>query len=259
MHVCIVGGFPRAGTRQFTDVLNEHPDIWIHGEIPRGTLRKVGELFAQAQQDHTGHWSGRFFEARRARAALTTIAAVGKGKRAKLDVKKAVVGFKTPWVELEYATLSSLFRGERSTFFYCVRNLRDNYLSARAVLKKSPENYLTRARQSLGTALEMMEDPDFDVHVLSLDDFLNGGDAGAWLANKLFRGLPVEEPSIRRAARYLANTTNRNASVRKLGKERPKTLAPEVRTLLVNDRELGRLTAEFEKRTGIDLRGTLIR
>ena len=212
----------------------------------------------QADSDHEGHWSGKFFEERRTTAAVATIALMGKGKRAKLRVKKAVVGFKTPWVEFEYATLSLLFGAERPTFFYCVRNLRDNYLSARAVLSKSPETYLERARQSLETALKMMDDPNFSVHVLCLDQFLEAEDKGAFLAQNLFVPLPVARPSSEAATAYLGNTSNRNATVRKLGKERPKTLPPEVRTLFADDHQLERLTVEFEHRTGIDLRKTLL-
>ena len=261
VHVCIVGGFPRAGTRQFTDVLNAHPDVRVHGEIPRGTLRKVGELFVQADADYSGRWSRQFFERRRARAALVTIAALGKGKPRgpRLDVKKAVVGFKTPWVELDHTTLRLLFRGERPTFYYCVRNLRDNFLSARAVLNKSPENYLGRTRQSLATALHLMDDPDFDLRVLSLDDFLGCEDAGTWLATNLFGALPIDGVVPGQATRYFGSTTNRNATVRKLGTRRPKTLEPAVQKLLADDQELARLSGEFQKRTGVDLAATLVR
>ncbi len=59
--IAIVGGFPRAGTRQFTDILNGHPQVGIKGEIASQTFAQMVRMWRVADKSPAGTW----FETRR--------------------------------------------------------------------------------------------------------------------------------------------------------------------------------------------------
>lgn len=255
MQICIIGGFPRAGTRQFTDILNVHPEIAIKGEVYRKSFRLAGDLFAQADKDHHGNWSDKTHQRIRELAALDVVAAISKGNTGSFSPDTVVRGFKSPRIETQKATLDLLFGlGRRKiVFFYCVRNVVANYLSVNAMWGSGFERWKSQTLKSLRAFGKMQHDRKYAVTVLQFDVFAGTEDKGPWIKRELFDRIactPVSEADCRD---YLARTSNRNATLRKTGAARPGALLPEDRQRFVESKDLRSAVAQFAKATGIDL------
>lgn len=248
----IVGGFPRAGTRQFTDILNKHSEIMIKGECYPTSFDMLANTFEQADIEHKGKWSEKSYIKNRLRSALNAYACISKGDNQPFNFKDAlVVGFKKPRIEIQYHSIEKLFNVAypKIIFFYCVRNLKDNFLSANSTFNTSPEKFITQTNKSLIAINKIIKQSIYDSQVISLDEFIQHEDKGLWLSNNLFSKLPIGNLTKEQCQSFLDQSTNRNSTEKK-GKKRKKDLSNALYQMFQNSAALKQNAMEFEMLTG---------
>lgn len=254
MEIIIVGGFPRAGTRQFTDILNGPSQINIKGECFPQVIKKLSEVYALASHRHSGHWSDEQFQNWRLRSVLNSCAGLSKGSNAPYDFKNLVgAGFKSPRVELISESLETLFLGnKRIKFFYCVRKVTDNFLSENSTFNISVEDYIDATKHSLKAFFKMSRNANFDCTVLSLDDFINGGEYAEFAMANIFSHLDSLRVNYNECVTYVQKTKNINAT-KNTGKVRRKVLKEDERLALAGDNELNQLGQTLKQLYGVEI------
>lgn len=256
MRFCIVGGFPRAGTRQFTDFLNKHKQVSLKGEVYPQSLKQLAEFIANVDQFHSGKWPEENYRAFRAVTILNTIAGISKGTNAPFNFDDAsVFGFKTPYVEFWKASLDTLLVPEADgqiVFCYCVRNLADNFLSQNAFLGIDLKTYVNRTVRSLNACCEITEDQRYALVLLDLDSYIASADQPGWIASHLFEEVGVKVPVQEKLEQIIENTHNRNSTAAAQG-ERRKELTEEERDVLESDPDLTNALQQFEQITGLSV------
>jgi hypothetical protein len=221
----VLCGMPRSGTRQFADVLNQHPNICIQGESSRHSVPAIATFLGKLEKIYPSadrHQA----EEQRYRALALAFAAAGKG-RPRLAPKADIHGIKSPNHELVHCDLTRLIGAYASpvVYLYCIRNLRESYLSYLSMrFAKTVQMYIRTYLGSLAAAMAINEASEANpakvrISVLHLDDFISTSDQGAWLSRRLFDplGLKVTGPA---ATRLLAKTVNRNATAQAAGRVR---------------------------------------
>lgn len=247
MEVAIIGGFPRAGTRQFTDILNAHPKVEIKGECFPKVLTLTAGLFKSADFKHAGRWGEDKYKEWRLRSALNAYAGLSKGSNSPYNFGKLdVVGFKSPRVEVVYEDIASLFHENEIKFFYCVRSCEENYLSENSTFGVSVEDYISSTVKSLESFFRMREDKRFSCTAISLDDFLLSPDRASYIENFLFGPLERVSLSKEEVLTFVESTKNINATVAS-GKVRRQKLTKEESLALNGNVELGLLAKKFEE------------
>lgn len=253
MKFCIVGGFPRAGTRQFTDFLNKHDAVQLKGEVYPQSLPRLSEFIAAVDQFHAGKWPEENYRKFRAQTILNTIAGVSKGTNAPFEFATSrVFGFKTPYVEIWKSAVDELFVPEAQSpiqFFYCVRNLGDNFLSQNAFLGVNIATFIRRTTRSLISCLEFLEDDRYACEVLDLDEFVNSEHRTDWVASHLYGALGVKVPNPNKLAKIVDSTVNRNSTATTRG-ERRTALQDSERQSLAADNDLRKALDRFREVTG---------
>lgn len=251
IHVLILGGFPRAGTRQFADILNNHIDINIKGECFPLLFEKMAEFFEESDRLHNGRWSESQYLQWKIHSVLNAYAGISKGSNTPYNFHEGkIYGFKCPRIEIKYDSIKKLFNGLSTNiiYIYCTRNIKQNYLSENSAFNITIEKYINRTIQSLSSILSVVNDNQFDVEICSLDDFILSLDKGCWLNYNLFSKLPVDKIKDTTCYEFYLNTTNRNATEFS-GKTRRKELSEEEYRFFVNHKKLNNVVSEFEKIT----------
>ncbi len=249
--IVIVGGFPRAGTRQFTDIFNNHPEICIKGECWPKSFKMLANTFAQADIDHKGKRTENKYFGERIYSALNAYAFISKGTNKPFNfTNKKFLGFKKPRIEIHLNSIDKLFGNHsKIIFFYCIRNLRDNFLSENSMFNISAERFVERTQKSLDALNEIMRRPNYNFHIISLDEFIQSEDKGSWLSDNLFSKLPINNLNALNCQNYLVNTSNRNATIAK-GKHRKTTLSEEFSQFFNKNLSFKKKAQEFERKTG---------
>lgn len=244
MRFCLIGGFPRSGTRQFLDILNRHPEFRMRGEIHRELIVALDQLVQKAESCHAGKWTeGNFRESRR-RLVLENIRLLGKGGSSRQwpnQLERYRIGFKMPYVEMVKPSLDHLLKPEFGgvDFFYCVRNLEQNFLSQKSKLGIRRQRFMSNTIASIDALAEMKQDDFYRIQVLHLDDYLASDDRADWLKTKLFDFLNVEGVTDQDLKSFASNTPNRNKTP---NKDRLTALKPvEKRVIFGNDTLLDRI------------------
>jgi hypothetical protein len=251
MKVCIIGGFPRAGTRQFTDIMNEDNNISIRGEVHYRSFRALSKVFQFADMEHDGKWSFKEYSKNRTLSVLNGIAGINKGFNTPFDSSKHYLGFKSPRIEVRKKILDSLFK-TKIHFFFCARNIIDNYLSNYSVFNTTPRKFIQQTVNSINKFIEICKDDKYDENILYLDDFIESKNKGIWLKNNIFSKLPDCDVDHQKCESYYNSTTNRNATVA-VGKKRIKSFNDGTINFICEDKRIKKATSIFYDQFGIDL------
>ena len=129
MKVLLVGGPPRSGTRFITNALNEHPDVFVSGEIPeRHLLPAALEACAALRRAHEAEGRAPEEWAAIGPSLLVQIAAtLRKEGPVRQRPKRHFQGFKSPRVEMAWREIAAIV-GPFS-FIYCLRPFAEHFLS----------------------------------------------------------------------------------------------------------------------------------
>ena len=139
-----------------------------------------------------------------------------------------VHGFKTPNAEFYHKMLCSMILPsvDRLVFLYCIRSIKDCFLSLSAMswFNSTPEEFIDRYIKSLKTSIAIKrqtkkENSKTNIRPLHLDEFIGVEDKASWLKTKLFGAVGVEL-SLVQAKEYFETTDNRNATIRATGSRR---------------------------------------
>ena len=132
--IALIGGFPRSGTREFTDAMNCWKNVSIRGEVYGSTVGAVFSLIQEHDEIFLDNKYTESYHERRAYAALNSIVSLSKTTPSlfsKENFEEGVVGFKTPHIENRWKELEFLFGLDRrdKVYFYCYRKLSSCFLS----------------------------------------------------------------------------------------------------------------------------------
>lgn len=253
--VGFIGGFPRAGTRQFADIMNQHESVEIKGELYPNSFELAGKMLLQADKDHGTRWSAAQYHSNRLASALNIVAAISKGSNRPFSRTTTVAGFKCPRIERQKSIVDALFAQAVSRpiqFFFCVRDLVEDYLSVNSNFNTPAEVFIQDTIGSIESFLRLLDDERYDVHVLNLDGFVGSHNKGQWLKINLFDPLPGVTVSADEAFAFFAATTNRN-STSAVGRRRKSKIDPEAAALINDHDQLWRAAARFQDQTHIRL------
>ncbi|MDR5860829.1 hypothetical protein FZZ93_15215 [Halomonas eurihalina] len=246
MEICIIGGFPRAGTRQFTDILNNHDNASIKGEFYPKVISSLLNVFQIADKINAGRWTGDNYRKWRMMSALNAYAAFSKGSNSPFDFQGLkVAGFKCPRAENNFLEIKEVIGFERVVFFYCVRNVKESFLSENSSFGVSVEDYVSKTTESMRSGLAVSENENVDFQVLSLDEFLCAHDKTSWVIDNMlskFRELSFDEHDVRN---ILGKVENTNATERH-GKKRRTRMTREECEFFNESSEFLRLAKLFE-------------
>lgn len=264
--LCIIGGLPRAGTRNLADLCNAHPEIRIHGEIRmREGLAGIQESLEMLEKYHRD--SGRSYDkfmAERAGIVMALYAMYSKAPGAAFgqsDLKSGVVGFKSPRIFNQWKRLVKLFGDFEAprVAFFCCRNIDENYLSHHTLgWKTDPKSYLENLRNWLRHALEFGEwargsRRGWEILPVHLNEYIASEDKGSWLVDRVYRHL-VSGVTAEKAESYIAGTRNRNATLRAAGKPRREQLTDDERRAFEKAGETHALVRQLNELMGVDVK-----
>ena len=249
----LIGGFPRAGTRHFCDVVNAVPGCEILGEMNAPVFHRMIDFVDGVDANHSGRWMERGYAARRLEAILETYRLFSKTNANRpVDWQAAkIVGFKKPFVEVSHEHTKRLFRPEAGSVvqFYCLRGIASNFNSLAGAFGYTTDSYKKRIGQSIDALRKMDADDFFRVHPLSLEGFVAAGDKVSWTRSNIFEPMGLSVPPAEIGA-YLENIRNRNRTPS--DKRRPGITETE-RTELFGDSRFVAKVEWLERRFGTDL------
>jgi hypothetical protein len=257
----IVCGMPRCGTRQFTDFLNRDDRICIQAEIRSGLIPHIYKLVMTADDEYMNGKQQKYFNEKRYAAVVELFSFFSKGPR-KFKETASFQGFKTPGAELQHKMLCSIILPSvhELVFFYCIRNIKDCYLSLAAMpwFKRTPEQFINGYIKSLKRAIRIYQDSKSDnsktrICMLHLDDFIASAGKADWISNKLFGPLGIIL-SQAEAEAYIQTTENRNSTLRATGSKRETVLSENVKKIFQSKiDEVNTVVANFNDAFGANL------
>ncbi|AZU04675.1 hypothetical protein X907_2154 [Glycocaulis alkaliphilus] len=269
--LCIIGGSPRSGTRNFADLISAHPDTQLFGEVGhyalpkvKGALEEMAAYHAEETSRRTLRGRGRQKKFASHRVALTLTGMYAKSPQMPFNfnalTSRHVVGFKTPQIEKRWRLMNELygeFENERH-FFFCIRNLDQNFLSLHSRgWRKDVEEYVERLLPLLQSIVKFKawnesKDGGWQIHLLHLNAFLDAASREDWLFDRVYRPLfggDARQP----AAQALASTSNRNSTLNVTGKPARSELTDEEQNFLTNSAELKEAVERFNAAFNTDL------
>lgn len=213
MKTLIVGGFPRAGTRQFADILNSSGYACLQGEVSRPAYAALANFIEVTSRGHRNEKRKNAFDQRRLPLILDNIRAISKVNKEPIAWNFAVpfLGFKCPHIEIYKVSTDSLFQCENSdiTFMACLRNFKQNFLSLKSMFEWDIDRYINKTTASISALIEMQNDPHYNFIPLSLDEFIASQEKGDWISKHMFDPLGVSIDPTDCYAVFL-RTKNRN-------------------------------------------------
>ncbi len=252
---CFMGGFPRAGTRQFADILNKSNLFHLKGEVYNRSFRRLKDLLEQGDMDHKGRWSEESYFKYRTISAFQMGAAISKGSNASFSVTNAqqIIGFKSPRIERHKGILDTMvaYESKPILFYYCVRNIQENFLSLKSTFGVTVEDFVKDTIESLEMYFVLLQDEKYDVKLLNLDGFIKDENKGNWIKNNIFSNV-ISQLDDDECEGMLKKTTNRNATVAH-GKKRLTELSDEEVYYITKNKRLVKICKDFSNETGIDL------
>jgi hypothetical protein len=257
----VICGMPRCGTRQFADFLNKEDRACIQAEIKASLIPYIYDLLMKADSEYESGKQQKHFLKKRYEAIVELFSLFSKGARA-VKPSASLHGFKTPNAEFYYEALCAMILPsfERLVFFYCIRNIKDCFLSLSAMpwFNRTPEQFISRYLKSLKTAIKIhkktkKENSKTSIGILHLDDFIGAEDKASWLISKLYAPVEIDLP-LARATTYIETTGNRNSTVRMIGTKRETELAADINNFFQTKmEEVNPIVAEFNKVFGAHL------
>ena len=257
----VICGMPRCGTRQFTDFLSKDERICIQGEIKTSLIPYMHDLLLRADSEYDSGKQQKYFNRKRYDAVIQLFSLFSKGAKA-VKPSASLHGFKTPNAELCYKELCSMILPsvDRLIFFYCIRHIKDCFLSLSAMpwFNRTPEQFIARYIKSLKTAIKInqktkKERSKISIYILHLDDFIAAEDKARWLISKLYDPIGINLP-LARATDYIETTGNRNSTARMIGTKRETELAPGINAFFQTQKEkVNTMIAEFNTVFGTNL------
>lgn len=251
MRLILVGGFPRSGSRQFTDILNAHPEISLQGEIYSETYRALGRLVEASSTEHAGKWSERKFLPRRKPWIIESLCTHMKGMPKPVGPDTRFVGLKQPYLETLWKSTLEIFSRdwESCDFFFCTRNIHDNFLSLNSAFDYSAQHYTKKMIYSARGLGSLLDNSFFRVHPISLDGYIASENKSDWLADNLFRPLELSV-SAEEAEEMIAGTQNRNQTP---AAKRKREIAEDDRIFLAGNDDLKNAVQFIEDKMGLKL------
>lgn len=253
----IVCGPPRSGTRQFADFLNAHEDVCLQAEINPKLISPIRELLKEADAVYGDSQKKNIYEKKRADAVSAMFSFFSKGNIfEKPDCR--VQGFKLPHAELHSGNLNEIITPsfQRLNYFYCIRNLKDTYLSLMAMpwFRASPDQFFKKYVKSLKAAIQMdgKANGGAVINVVSLDGFLESRDRGEWLLRNLFLPIGIQ-PNSKTLNEYIDNSINKNSSSRKNLTKPNEFDEDAISDYFKNKKEILEWTASFNRAFGTNL------
>ncbi|MFQ6554031.1 hypothetical protein AAD018_016945 [Aestuariibius insulae] len=210
--IVIIGGFPRAGTRQFCNLVNHVPGCRIQGEMDPTSYKMLAQFVQTVDENYVGRRMEKGYAKRRNEAVIEAYRLFSKTSRNDKvdwgDLK--VVGLKKPLIERSYQDTKALFGpSNRSvTHFYCLRNIYSNFNSLAGAFDYTIPHYKTRLSASISGLQKMVEDDFFDIRPLHLDGFVTS-DGPQWVQEKLYAPIGLEQ-SREEASLAIEQTTGSN-------------------------------------------------
>lgn len=202
--IVVVGGFPRAGTRQFCNLINQIPSCYIQGEMDVRPYSLLADFVQEIDRIIEGKTSGYglrikdAFQNRRNEAVLETyrlFSKTGKNVRPDWDELK-VTGLKKPLVEVSHRQTKAIFEpsNESIVHFYCLRGIYSNFNSLAGAFGYTVPRYKQKISESISGLQEMVCDDFFEVKPLHLESFINS-DGASWVQENLFNPIGINIPT----------------------------------------------------------------
>lgn len=227
----VVCGPQRSGTRQFSDFLNRDYRICLQGEVSPVLFPKIYDLVSAADEAYSSSKHEKNYKDKRKRIVEDMFAYFSKAKYHHKP-SATIEGFKTPHAEFHYHSLNEVITPsyEELSYLYCVRNLKNTYLSLTAMpwFGLSADKYFKKYIKSLRLATEMKEklSSNININAILLDDFVSSAEKATWLSEKLFKPLGLDI-SITELEEYVKTTKNTNSTKNRFGAERPTEISEE--------------------------------
>ncbi|KPP83274.1 MAG: hypothetical protein HLUCCA04_04120 [Oceanicaulis sp. HLUCCA04] len=269
--LCIIGGSPRSGTRNFADLVSSHPDAQLFGEVGhyalpnvKRVLNEMSAYHAEEEERRTLRGRGRSKNFTPHRVALTLTGMYAKSPQLPFNFNALtptqVVGFKTPQIEKRWRLMHELYGGFENEryFFFCIRNLDQNFLSLHSRgWRKDVEEYVERLLPLLRSIVKFKTWNDkkgggWHIHLLHLNAFIDSVSHEDWLFDRVYRPLFGDEAR-EAAAQAVANTGNRNSTLNVTGKPARAELTDEERHFLNKNADLRAAVERLNAAFRIDL------
>jgi hypothetical protein len=257
----ILCGMPRCGTRQFADLLDRDDRVCLQGEIKQSMILPIYELVKAADAAYVDGTQLKYYQKKRALAVAEMFSFFSKANR-NVKLEPSIHGFKTPNIEFLHEMLSAIFlpSTDRLNYLYCIRNIKDCYLSLTSMVwfNKTQEQFIARYIRSLKTAVELsniskMDGSKVAVGILNLNSYIEAQDKADWLISRIYRPLGIDIAK-EQAIKIVSTTENRNATERATGKSRPKNVTDEVHAVfLKNKNAINSAVVEFNDAFGESL------
>lgn len=227
----VVCGLPRSGTRQFTDILNQHPAISVQGEISLGLIPKIRDILLYTEKTYRGRKAFDVFQRKRARLAIEIVSGLSQSNRIGNNNAR-IVGFKTPRAERHYKAIRDITGNSfiRLHYIFCIRRISDCYLSLSSMpwFKKSENQFIDMYIKSLLVAARIKDDalPKENISYAYLNEFVESSDKGSWIENTLFDPISIHTQK-GDGLRFLSGTSNVNSTVSYTGKQKNNEFSKE--------------------------------
>lgn len=257
----ILCGMPRCGTRQFADLLDRDDRVCLQGEIKQSMILPIYELVKAADAGYVDGTQLKYYQKKRALAVAELFSFFSKANRS-VKPEASIHGFKTPNIEFLHEMLSAIFlpSTDRLNYLYCIRNIKDCYLSLISMVwfKSTLELFIARYIRSLKTAVDLNNISKLDgskiaVGILNLDGYIEAKDKADWVISRIYSPLGVDITK-EQAIEIVATTENRNATERATGKQRSKNVTDEMHAVFLrNKKAINSAVAEFNDVFGENL------
>jgi hypothetical protein len=251
----ILCGMPRCGTRQFTDLLNRDNRICLQGEIKQSMIKPIYELVKAADAAYINGTQLKYYQQKRALAISELFSFFSKANRI-IKPEASIHGFKTPNIELLHEILTAMFTPSTNqlSYLYCIRNIKDCYLSLTSMVwfKATQEQFIARYIRSLRTAVELgqksrIANSKTQVRILNLDEYIKETDKADWIIHRIYSQIGMHVTR-ERAIEIVTTTENRNATERATGKRRDNNVSSNVHEVfLTNKIAINSAVAEFNE------------
>lgn len=268
----IVCGMGRSGTRNAADILNAHPRIRIHGEIP-DPLSCAAFALLDAADEHYASQARGGNDARKTKnrknlegwdsikgdMLMTVFGFMSKRGTGVLEKFKKFkyVGHKSTKAEFYFSRYEKHFKdaGLKPRYVYCARNAEACWRSHKAMTWNKRPNvraFAAEYAESFAQLDRMRNAAPDRVRVLVLDDIIASPDKIEFYQKKLFDWLGLDLPPD--VVEKLRNVKNSNSSINHLKNQVAqlgvaqidvRDLEAEERDYLVSDPAIAAIRSEF--------------
>lgn len=216
-----VMGMPRSGTRNFADLINQHPGISLQGEVPNPIMKRLIDIADRLDDANINkaHRNERW-KNRKAWFFYLNFALMNKGVPSDFNGDEVFIGHKTPSSEnfIEAYEKHFLDAGVKPVYFYCLRHPCEVWKSLKNMSWNkisSVDQFVEKYKRSYANFERAFRSESIDIHLLNLNDYISSESKPDYLRDKVFHRLGLELPI---ALETTGEVFNRNSSQRAVGK-----------------------------------------